>query len=104
LTNDDLSGIIMSEQNINLIQCGDHAWAPWSIVCTHLMDGTSREWEELNSNNPEVDFDWLCPECNKIFQSQMEADRDVSLEHLKAICIHCVRDLRSKFDSNYEKE
>jgi hypothetical protein len=23
-----------------LIQCGDHRWVPWCIVCVHLCGGT----------------------------------------------------------------
>ena len=46
----------MTEPNINLIQCGNHNWVPWSIVCVHLINGEP-EWIALDSTNPEVDFD-----------------------------------------------
>lgn len=32
-----------------LIQCGDHKWAPWSIVCRHLIDGM-KEWNRVETD------------------------------------------------------
>lgn len=87
----------MSEPNINLIQCADHKWSPWSIVCVHLVHGQSREWIGLPSNFPEVDCDWVCPEC----EAEIEKP---DLKKLMAICIHCVRKLRKKFDPNYTED
>lgn len=88
----------MSEsQNTDLIQCGDHQWAPWSIVCKHLADGECQEWVPLESSNPEVDFDWTCPDC--IPSDENPPD----LDDLRAVCIHCVRKLRKAYDPNYEE-
>ena len=81
----------------NLIMCGDHKMAPWSIVCVHLVDGSSREWMPIDSTFPEVDFDWVCPDC---YSTITEPD----ISRLKAICIHCVRYLRQKYDPNFEDD
>jgi len=81
----------------DLIQCGDHSWAPWSVVCVHLCSGTSREWIGIPSNSPEVDFDWVCPECEPHIEKP-------DLEKLKAVCIHCVRKLRRRFDPNFQED
>ena len=77
--------------NADLIQCADHKWAPWSIVCKHLVEGTSDDWRPIPSSSLEVDFDWMCPAC----ESDHERDQD-DVENLRAICIHCVRKLRGE--------
>jgi hypothetical protein len=80
----------MPEEHGNLIQCGDHSWAPWSMVCVHLVEGTSKQWCPMpQDEGSEVKNDWLCPECRAAAQQ----DR-ISAEDLKAICIHCVRSLQ----------
>jgi hypothetical protein len=89
--------IMPNEDNINLIQCGDDGWAPWSVVCIHLLNGSSREWVPLDSTNPEVDHDWLCPECVKKHDAG-----DHNLNEMRAVCIHCVRKVRAKLDPNYK--
>jgi hypothetical protein len=33
----------------NLIQCGDHKWAPWSCVCVHLLADPRLEWVTLEA-------------------------------------------------------
>lgn len=73
--------------------------APWSIVCVHLANGTSREWIPLESSSPETNFDWVCPDC--IPDPQAET---VNLKNLMPVCIHCVRHLREKFDPNFEED
>jgi len=78
----------------NLIECGDHQWSPWSIVCVHLMEQTSKDWVPIDSNFPEVDHDWVCPECEK---KMMEPE----IDDLRCICIHCVRILRREHDTNF---
>ena len=84
----------------DLIQCGRHGmWAPWSIVCVHLMEGQSRQWQAVPSNAPEVDFDWLCPSCLE----KHNRGQDV-LDLSKAVCMHCVRVLRKRYDPNYQEE
>jgi len=91
----------MNKDNPNLIECGDHSFAPWSIVCTHLMYGQSRTWQSLDSDNPEVDHDWLCPECMEQFIAEADNDQEHDLTNLRPVCIHCVRYLRRKFDRTY---
>lgn len=81
--------------NHQLIQCGGHGWAPWSIVCVHLVEGTSREWVAVPSDFDEVDYDWFCPACDP---------ENPDIEQLKAICIHCVRKLRGMYDQNYKDD
>ena len=85
--------------NINLIECADHKLAPWSIVCVQLVEGRSRNWISLPSNNPEVEFDWVCPECEQMLK---KTDTPPDLNKLKAICIHCVRLLRKNFDPQFQ--
>ena len=50
-----------------LIECGDHSYAPMVIICRHLYDGESHSWCPIDSGEPEVDHDWLCPECFEHF-------------------------------------
>ena len=88
----------MSDENCNLIQCGKDGWSPWSIVCVHLVTGESREWVPIPSDNPEVDYDWACPTCESDLNEQGD---NIDLNNLRAICIHCVRDLRKKYDLNF---
>lgn len=92
-----------NKTNTNLIQCSDHTWAPWSIICIHLITGSSREWQPLDSTNPEIDHDWLCPQCMKTHQHETENNLKVDITPLRAICIHCVRSLRTKYDQNYNE-
>ena len=87
-------------ENHNLIRCAGDGWAPWSIVCVHLATGESKEWIPIESNNPEVDHDWVCPECDTTLQESGSVDVD----KLKAICIHCVRRLRETNDPKYKDE
>lgn len=73
-----------------LIQCGDHQWAPWSIVCKHLVSGESADWCPVAAEEDgEVEHDWLCPSC-------LANHPNHDVDDLKAICIHCVRILRGK--------
>lgn len=81
--------------NVNLIQCGDHSYAPWSIVCVHLIGGAT-DWCPVPSDHPEVDHDWHCSQCR-------DQCPDVDIDDLQAICIHCVRELQREagiVDSN----
>ncbi len=76
-----------------LIQCGDHKFAPWSVVCIHLIEGTSKEWTPVQvEGGTEVENDWMCPDC----VSKMEAGDTDMVPLLRPICIHCVRKLRRK--------
>ena len=91
-----------------LIECQDHKFAPWAIVCVHLMDGTSREWVALPNEHgsAEVEYDWLCPECDLEQQAIFEEQRphtEEEMNHLKCVCIHCIRTLRKMYDPNFEE-
>lgn len=77
-----------------LIECGDHSYAPWSIVCVHLIDGTSREWKLIEvDDGREVDGDWVCPDCH---EKHMAGNDDINF--LRPICMHCVRTIRKKWN------
>lgn len=93
------------EQNINLIKCSNDGWAPWSVVCVHLAFENGTEWIPLDSNNPEVDHDWLCPECADIMDGLDETDWPQDyMDKLRPICIHCVREIRRKNDRNFSED
>jgi hypothetical protein len=73
-----------------LIQCADHKWAPWSIVCGHLLQGKAKDWNAVpQEGSGEAMNDWLCSKCLKRLP-------DVPVEDLHAICIHCVRKLQAR--------
>jgi hypothetical protein len=83
----------------NLILCGDHKLAPWSVVCVHLVEGTSKDWvpvhiEPQDRSHPDVENDWLCRECACLGEPPVQ--------NLKAICIHCVRELQAR--AGYQTE
>jgi hypothetical protein len=72
-----------------LVRCGDHRYAPGVIACKHLFEGESETWCPVVSGDPEVDHDWLCPECLKEFPN-------VDANDLVSVCIHCARRLKSR--------
>lgn len=72
-----------------LIRCGDHQWAPWCVVCVHLATGTSHQWQRVEGTDNNQD-DWVCRECLAKGLDTLTAD------DLKAICIHCVREMQAR--------
>ena len=76
-----------SDDTPKLIQCGDHGYAPWGVVCVHLIKGTSKEWCRLD--NPDGNTDWVCPSC-------LANLTDENIENLHAICMHCIRKIQAK--------
>ncbi len=84
-----------------LIQCGDHSWAPYSIICVHLMTGESHEWIKLDSDHPEVEYDFVCPSCDEWHADEQLTEDQLNL--LKVVCIHCIRQLRQRFDPTFEE-
>jgi hypothetical protein len=80
---------LSGRNDMPLIQCGDHGYAPAVIVCRHLFDGQSRSWCPVDSGDPEVDHDWLCPEC-------LEQYPLLDVEDLRSDCMHCARRLKSR--------
>lgn len=92
-------------EDINLIQCGDDGWRPWSIVCNHLIDGTSRKWVPIESNNPYVEYDWVCPECDKFMDSEeYRKDTTAIVDRVQCVCVLCTQRLRAQFDPDYANE
>lgn len=89
-------------EGIDLIECGDDGWRPWSLVCKHLCDGESRDWRPIESNNPYVEYDWCCPECLKLLKKKNAGDDGIDMVPLlNAVCVLCVERLRDEFDPNY---
>jgi hypothetical protein len=86
-----------NENNINLIQCGDDGWSPWSVVCKHLVSGEASRWCLVPvKDSREVEGDWLCPDC---LDHVIECGRlgvEVGVGLLKAVCTHCVRRLQER--------
>ena len=73
-----------------LIQCADHKYAPWGLICVHLSDHTSTEWVRVPQEpGEEFENDWLCPACIKKFPN-------LSINDLRAVCIHCIQKLREE--------
>lgn len=79
----------MSNESNKLIKCGDHQFAPWVIVCNHVMNGTADEAIPLlRSDNSDQMFDWVCSDC----ADMIEDGNKEYLERLSCVCIHCLRD------------
>ena len=80
-----------------LIQCADHSYAPWGIVCVHLVEHTALDWMPVPQEpGSECDNDWLCPTCLKKYP-------DVLLDDMRAICMHCIRDLKRGFGGSSQE-
>jgi len=68
----------------NLIKCEDGKYAPWCVVCVHLLEGTSHRWIRIPMQDGRPD-DWLCPACFA------KGPDGLGVDDLAALCIHCVR-------------
>ena len=69
--------------NHNLIQCHDHSWRPWYIVCVHVMRQRTPV-ARLKKATPDEVGECLCKAC---------ADRDEpDVELLKACCDRCTEE------------
>ena len=81
----------MNEDN-KLVQCGDHGYAPWGIVCIHIVEGTAKEIVPIpRDKESEVENDWLCLECaERHFGPNAQAG---DIDDLRCVCIHCLREL-----------
>src|SRR5262245_52474406 len=73
-----------------LVECGDHGKAPGSLVCIHLVDGTSHDWYGVPTGDAVTDgeLDWLCGDCIRIEPAQQNMD------HFVVTCLHCVHELQ----------
>ena len=79
-------------KNTNLIQCADHSWCPWHVVCIHILEHKVKD-AVLHAVAPddgrEVDGDYLCLSCHDIVQ---EAGKfEAVFEDLRPVCMHCMR-------------
>jgi hypothetical protein len=72
----------------DLVLCGDHQWAPASVVCVHLARGESREWIKV-LGVPGCDDDWLCPAC-------WDRIDEIGVDDVVTLCMHCSRQLREE--------
>jgi hypothetical protein len=84
-------------KNTNLIKC-KHGWRPWSIVCLHLMYGISRDWNPLPQEDRSGN-DWLCFDCLANWEKIV---KEHNLDDIRPVCVDCVKQIRRKFDFNYE--
>ncbi len=76
-------------KNQKRIRCGDHKYAPWCIMCRHIVKGTTTECVRVPMSEAGDDRqdDWLCPECFK------KGPHGLTVDDLQAVCIHCARKL-----------
>jgi len=78
-----------------VIECGDHSLAPYSFLCTHLIDKPNQLWVSMDvQDGREVENDFLCEECAERFAAGDELE-----EVLIPICINCVRNLKGDEES-----
>ena len=76
-------------KNQKLIKCGDHSYAPWCVVCNHIINGTTKECVRVpmsQAGDGQQD-DWLCPECFEKGPSGLRPN------DIHCVCIHCARNL-----------
>jgi hypothetical protein len=75
-----------------VILCGDHSYAPWAIVCIHLINDPSNQWCKIEVvDGREVDGDWVCPDCYDKHQAG-----DDPVDQLVPLCMHCVNHLKQQ--------
>lgn len=68
-----------------LIECGDHKFAPYCLVCDHLFKGISKEYIRIEGQGGLQD-DYICPKCGEQFPT-------IDIDQLRCVCIFCARDL-----------
>jgi hypothetical protein len=84
--------------NTDLIKC-KHGWRPWSIVCVHLLNGSSTDWIPIPQNRKGDSFDWICPKCDKRWEEMVEK---FNIDDVRPVCIDCVADIRRGLDRNFK--
>ena len=76
-----------------LIQCEDDGWAPWSVVCNHLLDSET-PIEFLYSvgptHHPEGLRDAACLKCWEHYQETGD------YSEMRPVCMHCARKILVK--------
>lgn len=70
-----------------LIECGDHKYAPWCLVCIHILNGMTQECVRVPTTEDGQQDDWLCPDC---FQRGPDG---LGFDDVHCVCIHCARKL-----------
>jgi hypothetical protein len=84
------------------LMCGDHKKRRWSIVCIHLIRGTSHEWMVGDVDEFDGVKDWLCPACmNERDRIAGENGRPPFIDNIRPICVMCVEKIRAHMDPNY---
>ena len=69
---------------MTMIKCGDHKRAPATLVCLHLLNGTSNHWHAVLVDGSEIPEGWVCPECKP-------HPWDLRLADWRLLCMHCIR-------------
>lgn len=76
----------MTTPDHRLIRCADHSYAPWGIVCRHIVEGTAKTAFAIPQTPPsEVEYDWICEECYKRHPDKHK------IKDLRAVCCHCIK-------------
>lgn len=87
-----------------LMQCRKHGYAPWGVVCVHILTRTAEEaiCYQADDGSRLVDY-WFCPECFERYVGKganpkvSDADRD-----LVAACVHCLPEVLSPYGDDDE--
>ncbi len=80
-----------------LIECGDHGAAPLAMDAYNIYEGTATGVvppPQEDGNN--IANDWLCPDC-------YERICTLGLDDIRAVCIHCLRELLKPYQKQREK-
>jgi len=90
-------------EDVRWIKCGKHdSLRRWSIVCIHLLNASSTDWNALPQEDP-LDTkplnDWLCNQCINNVEDIVVHHK---LDDVQPICVKCVEDIRRVFDRNYD--
>lgn len=100
---DDAEATDPSDEDVKWIKCGKHGVKRrWSIVCIHLLDGASTDWNEIDGGNDDGVNDWLCNKCLDRFDKLMDANHPDYLKDIRPVCVVCVDQIRFLLDRNYQ--
>lgn len=82
----------------SLIECGNHEFAPWSILCVHLSQNGSSQWNSIpiGDSSLEVENDWLCDGCMELYNSLTPETEGELISVLRPVCMHCVHRLQEE--------
>lgn len=96
---DGPQGELPKDKDPRFIECADHKFRRWSIVCIHLINGECHDWREVDQEGDDEMINWLCPTCVKRVN-----EGDHRIDDMRPCCVICVLKLRRKHDPNYENE